>query len=242
MRFEAKVAMENSLVGGISGFQYTSLRSDRALGVSGWCWGGKGSLLFNSDFVAGVYFIADFTFQKDLGFANLNVGQTFTLTKAEYRYPLLREKPVFKEVDLGAVKGVTTCEPLDEAADMLEEEKVWKLGELDWNNAPNLAWTKTHELKMQPDGNLVLYKFKRDSGGKITERNALWASNTGDRPGSRAEFQKDGNLVVYDIRERAMWASGSSGQGATEMKLQSDGNLVIYAGDRAVWASGTGGK
>ena len=74
IRIEAKAGLETAYVGSISGFQYTSLAADRALGVSGWCWSGKGALFVSSDFVASAALIADFTFQKDLGFAKLDLS------------------------------------------------------------------------------------------------------------------------------------------------------------------------
>jgi hypothetical protein len=57
----------------------------------------------------------------------------------------------------------------------------------------------------------------------------------------KAQFrmQGDGNLVVYDERNRARWASNTVGRGAYAL-FQQDGNLVVYnGGDGAAWASNT---
>ena len=86
------------------------------------------------------------------------------------------------------------------------------------------------------------YRFKRDSSGKVTERAPVWATGTSGRPGARAELQRDGNFVVYDIADRPIWSSGTYGKGVTRLALQSDGNLVIYAGSQALWSSNTAGK
>jgi|GEM_PF-4822355 len=58
----------------------------------------------------------------------------------------------------------------------------------------------------------------------------------------RLIMQGDGNLVMYDIFNKALWASGTMGKGGNVVTMQGDGNLVIYAGSKAVWASGTMNK
>ena len=90
-------------------------------------------------------------------------------------------------------------------------------------------------LKMQDDGNLVLYQYGNGVTGK-----ALWHSSTyGSGSNCSAIFQADGNLVVYNASNLALWASGTCGSGA-RMALQHDGNLVIYnSSGSALWATGT---
>jgi hypothetical protein len=86
-------------------------------------------------------------------------------------------------------------------------------------------------LRMQDDGNLVLYSFGR----------AVWASNTFVR-GSIVKMQGDGNLVIIAPGNRAVWASNSRGDNSIFV-LQNDGNMVIIApGNRVIWASGTNGR
>ncbi len=89
-------------------------------------------------------------------------------------------------------------------------------------------------LVFQADGNLVLY----DITG--TSQQAVWASNTNGKGGTRLAFQTDGNLVIYNRANKPVWASGTAGRGVARLTLQKDGNLVIYDGaNQAKWASGT---
>jgi len=88
-----------------------------------------------------------------------------------------------------------------------------------------------YKLRMQGDGNLVLY----NSSG-----HAIWATNR--LGGQFAVVQGDGNLVVYASDGRPLWASNTAGSGANRLVVQSDGNLVLYSPTRAVWATGTTGR
>jgi len=86
------------------------------------------------------------------------------------------------------------------------------------------------DLRLQSDGNLVLY-----NGGR-----ALWASNTYGKSSYLATVQPDGNFVLYDRADAALWASGTPGSGDTYLAVQNDGNLVVYsANDIPLWASHT---
>ncbi|MDQ1532147.1 MAG: pseudomonalisin, partial [Microbacteriaceae bacterium] len=73
-----------------------------------------------------------------------------------------------------------------------------------------------YQLIMQGDGNLVLY----------TQGRALWSSGTAGHPGSTAQFQGDGNLVVYGPDGAALWNAGSVGHPGSTLALQDDGNVV----------------
>jgi len=59
--------------------------------------------------------------------------------------------------------------------------------------------------------------------------------------GYRLVMQTDGNLVVYNSKNKPLWASGTVGR-ATNVVMQSDGNLVLYNGNAPVWSSRTAGK
>ena len=90
------------------------------------------------------------------------------------------------------------------------------------------------ELKMQDDGNLVLY----------CKSNAIWSSKTDGHGGkSAASFQKDGNLVLMENNDVLYTADSHDKEGA-ELVVQDDGNLVIYTNDRlkAIWSSETSGR
>ena len=96
-------------------------------------------------------------------------------------------------------------------------------------------------LKVQPDGNLVLYK-----GSDV-----LWASGTyGDgKAPYHVKMQKDNHLVLYDSSSKAIWAPDVyTGKDGHQWKkggyavLQDDGNFVVYDGDnKAMWATETHG-
>ncbi|MFC4118093.1 hypothetical protein [Nonomuraea zeae] len=90
------------------------------------------------------------------------------------------------------------------------------------------------QLIMQTDGNLVLYNNGR----------AVFATGTTETwtqpPAYKAEFQTDGNFVVYNYNPpTARWASNTwstcGGSAACELVIQSDGNVVIYNGNQVVW-------
>ncbi len=57
-------------------------------------------------------------------------------------------------------------------------------------------------LKMQRDGNLVLY----DSVNK-----SLWSTKTSGNTDARIKIQQDGNLVIYSALSSAIWSSSTSG-------------------------------
>ena len=68
--------------------------------------------------------------------------------------------------------------------------------------SPNGKYT----LKMQTDGNLVLY----------CNDSALWSSDTSDKTVSGGlMFQSDGNLVLYSPDHTALWDSDSYDKGVT---------------------------
>ncbi|MFB8144524.1 mannose-binding protein [Streptomyces parvus] len=61
-----------------------------------------------------------------------------------------------------------------------------------------------------------------------------WATNR-----IRMTMQQDGNLVVYNERNKPIWAAMTFGENHRAI-FQPDGNLVVHNGDdRAIWASRT---
>ena len=96
-------------------------------------------------------------------------------------------------------------------------------------------------VKVQSDGNLVLYK-----GSDV-----LWASGThgdGHEP-YKMTMQSDNHLVLFDADSKVIWAPDVYiGKDENQWKeggyavLQDDGNLVVYDGDnKAMWATETHG-
>ena len=96
--------------------------------------------------------------------------------------------------------------------------------------------SENRKLEMRSDCNLVLYSFENGTPGGI-----LWQSNTtGAGNNCYADFQADGNFVVYDNIGQYLWASGTSGTSNAELRLQADGNLVVYnGGNQPLWGANT---
>ncbi|WP_160311535.1 hypothetical protein [Streptacidiphilus melanogenes] len=104
-------------------------------------------------------------------------------------------------------------------------------------------WSPTVVLKMQTDGNFVLYCV---SGGK-----AVWATGTNLSLSQQTsnyrqvQFQKNGNMTIWNFNESSNPPSqtpawNTNTPGAYEAIVQVDGNFVIYnASGTALWSSGT---
>jgi hypothetical protein len=106
-------------------------------------------------------------------------------------------------------------------------------------------WGPFTVLKLQDDGNLVLYCQGQGSNA------AVWASNTAHpRPswddgfdGSELHLEYNGNLSVWwdyvNDNPVEKWSSGTGPKG-WEAIVQADGNFVIYDEYGApLWTSGT---
>lgn len=88
------------------------------------------------------------------------------------------------------------------------------------------------KLRMQTDGNLVIY----DQSGQ-----SRWqGGGSGGSPSSYAVMQGDGNFVVYD-NGNVRFHTGTNGHPGAYLRFQnSDGNLVVYStAGQALWQSGT---
>ena len=117
------------------------------------------------------------------------------------------------------------------------------------NDDELVSSNKEYALRMQNDGNLVLYKTNLNDANS---KEALWASDTmgdGESP-YRLVMQEDNHLVVYDGKDNIIWASGvrikdpNQWQKSGFATLQDDGNFVVRDGIWDVmWDSNTyGGK
>jgi hypothetical protein len=97
----------------------------------------------------------------------------------------------------------------------------------------NQAWTSGNGraiLRVQSDGNVVLYKNNR----------AAWQAPNVYPNADRLVMQEDGNLVVYNKAGKALWAAGTWQKGRY-LAVQDDGNVVVYnKSNQPVWATNTG--
>ncbi|MER8073688.1 hypothetical protein ABTZ59_36265 [Streptomyces sp. NPDC094034] len=97
----------------------------------------------------------------------------------------------------------------------------------------NQAWTSGNGraiLRVQSDGNVVLYKDNR----------AAWQAPNVYPNADRLVMQEDGNLVVYNKAGKALWAAGTWHKGRY-LAVQDDGNVVVYNNaNQPVWATNTG--
>ncbi|MED5261489.1 MAG: hypothetical protein VX574_03720 [Myxococcota bacterium] len=128
-------------------------------------------------------------------------------------------------------------QPLWSANGNIPSEFLWNAGGFSF--APgDFAQSQNRKWVMQSDCNLVLYNVANALVG-----GALWHSDTHlAGVDCRADFQADGNLVIYDGVGQALWASGTSGTSGAQLRLQPDGNAVIYNGvGEPLWTSNTPG-
>jgi hypothetical protein len=94
-------------------------------------------------------------------------------------------------------------------------------------------------LRLQEDGNLVLYYGSPDRYGRpVSGARVLWASNTNGRAVEKARMQFDGNFVLYGYDRRPVWASNTQGNPAAWLIVQEDCNVVIYVEPQHINRSG----
>lgn len=104
-------------------------------------------------------------------------------------------------------------------------------------------FTKKHELTMQPDGNLVVYKWsgKNNNGNRD---GAIWASNTSNNNSyADLKFTQSGNLVMHNFFGEVVWQSNTAYTGGEYLVLKEDGELqIVNKSSDVIWSSKTGGK
>ncbi|MFF4406073.1 hypothetical protein ACFY2W_09590 [Streptomyces sp. NPDC001262] len=89
-------------------------------------------------------------------------------------------------------------------------------------------------LRLQEDGNLVVYKV-------TGEPKPAWQAENAWHQGYEAIMQEDGNFVLYNRDRRAVWASNTSGHPGAVLVVQDDHNVVIYSKGQAIWQTNTAG-
>jgi hypothetical protein len=128
--------------------------------------------------------------------------------------------------------------------------------------ASNTAGHRGDVLRVQDDGNVVIYQGGAPGGNPIWDTHTAGADRFLSlylRPGHsvsitdtrgdtyRLTLQTDGNLVEYGPFNIVYFASGTNGKTVIEAILQRDGNLVLYGPNHSdgsqnpVWASNTAG-
>lgn len=83
-------------------------------------------------------------------------------------------------------------------------------------------------LKMQADGNLVLYR------GQLVPSNATWATGTWGTDGQTATMQSDGNFVLSS-KSTVLWSSGTSGHPAALLRLEDSGEFKVMTDSTVLW-------
>ena len=90
----------------------------------------------------------------------------------------------------------------------------------------------------------ILYGVVSKAQPSIIDKPTEWKPNTtvlmSENKEYRLIYQSDGNLVVYDKKDKPLWNSKTNGKKTERLVFQSDGNLVIYGSKNKVyWASNT---
>jgi len=141
-------------------------------------------------------------------------------TQAE-QFGLVLENIKWLDTDIGELSVQTIPRP----PSLLTEGKYLNRGDV------LLSGNELYQLRMQYDGNLVLYDYNNKT---------MWSSRTNGKGGVVLRMQYDGNLVIYTADNKPVWATGTNIRGGEYIRTQYDGNLVIYTADnKPVWATGT---
>lgn len=205
-----------------------------AQGGKSFCLDGFGGV--SGNFYYGVRGYAEVTSEGSPIDSVYRFNKTFQIAEfkekiASYGWDFVGEdgKPFAKKENVGFNVAGLKKDPepciAGEGAKPKVEERTFKAGELDLQDNGYFA-TKTRQLAMQKDGNLVFYNYDGEEG---KQKEALFASNTGSQFNTRFTYQRDGNLVIYNILDdRAVWAAGTSGHPGSVLKMQADGNLLMY--------------
>ncbi|OWA54505.1 hypothetical protein BV898_18905 [Hypsibius exemplaris] len=128
--------------------------------------------------------------------------------------------------------GTTPTKAYQEVAGgVLAPGESLHIGQVMWSPS------RTTQLRMQADGNLVVY---RECDHRVIWSSRSNYSDSRSRPLSLL-MQSDGNLVMYDARHTLLWASSTAGDPFTASRLRLDdtGSLCIgKARGECLWKSG----
>lgn len=89
------------------------------------------------------------------------------------------------------------------------------------------------------NGNFVLV-LQKEGFLAILDKEGKPVWKVGGGRGQKLMFEKNGNLVFYDVKGMAMWQSNTKGLGVEALVLKDDGNLVLITKNGDVkWQTGT---
>ncbi|XP_062861207.1 B-type lectin plumieribetin-like [Trichomycterus rosablanca] len=111
------------------------------------------------------------------------------------------------------------------SSDCLKMNGVLKTGE------KLVSLNKEYQATLQTDGDFVL--ILTNTGAK------KWVTNTSNEGGQHLEMQHNGNLVLYDSKNKCVWSTNSTCPAPVDcyLKLSDDGYLKIYNNEKEVWRS-----
>ena len=186
----------------------------------------------------------------------LSAGQSLSSSNGGYRLTMQADCNLVVYTSAGAAKWGSSTNRNDAGchADVLADGNLviyTSGGQAVW--ASNTGGFNGAALRMQDDGNLVIYQNSRaiwtKGDGVLYDRLLVNQTLKTDQklvsPNRQYALimQGDGNLVVYASGGAAQWASNTTNGSGNWLVMQDDGNLVIYtSANKPVWASSTSGK
>jgi peptidoglycan hydrolase-like protein with peptidoglycan-binding domain len=85
-------------------------------------------------------------------------------------------------------------------------------------------------------------EFQKDGNLVLyNPQNAPLWTSNTQRRGAKAMMQTDGNFVIYDRTNRPSFATNTAGRPGAYLAIQNDANLVVYLGKSPIWDAGTWG-
>ncbi len=258
VKFGAGPSLPMKFVGSFSLWEGSNFPEDLAANKPNTCGFGKFAYAFGVDARFDVYGRVDPKLSIRVpvaGEIKFDFLKEFDIFRKYWEWEIVSPKmykALGKSVD---IYSRDSCLPLHkQPISVALKEMVWKAGELSWDTQNDQVVVQNHQLVLQRDGNLVLYKLNRKDGGRggfdcdncrpdanapDESKNPVWASGTSSYPGARVKFQEDGNLVVYSVKESPLWSSDTWNVGANPktLTLTDKGKLVIKdATGKELWS------
>ena len=116
-------------------------------------------------------------------------------------------------------------------SNMLGPSDVLKINASLWSS------NRAYELRMQGDGNLVVYQADTKQSVWNAWTSGRWMYPGQNLPATHLTMEPDGNLVLYGAQE-PLWDTDTHGPMNTRcLVLQDDGNLAVRVIGVALWQS-----